>query len=99
MLIAVDIDVESYNRAGVVDPLRHGQGRAGHVDRGKGRTGHVDRRKVAFAQQETMAVTIRVHVGPYYLSPVIDPKGHRPQRRVSVGGSIVVKTPLLQMKP
>ena len=60
VLIAVAIDVESYNRAGVVDPLRHGQGRAGHVDRGKGRTGHVDRGKVAFAQQETMAVTIRV---------------------------------------
>ena len=48
MLIAVAIDVESYNRAGVVDPLRHGEGRVGHVER------RID----AFAQQETMAVTM-----------------------------------------
>ena len=70
--------VKSYNRAGVVDPLRHGQVRVGHVER------RID----AFAQQETMAVTSRVHVGPYYLSRVIDPEGHRPQRRVASVGRV-----------
>ena len=47
MFIVVAIDVESYNLASVVDPLRHGEGRAGHVEL------RID----AFAQQETMAVT------------------------------------------
>src|SRR5690348_9759155 len=56
VLVTGGIQLESHNHARVVDPLGNGEGRAGHIQ------DRVD----TLAQQETVAVAIRlVNVVPY----------------------------------
>lgn len=60
-------DVETNDRTGVIDALRHGHAalRAGRVDRGED----------AFVQQEPVDTLVFIPVGSNDLSPVIDPDG------------------------
>src|SRR5262249_45351890 len=82
MRVAAGIDIQSHNHSSVVDPLGHGEQRAGHVecrDRSCARLYIAGGRLV---QQEAMAVAIRVNVGSDYLSRIVDSVGDRPEGRL-----------------